>query len=276
MAGWRKALYETIFEAETRAGKTFDVLLLVAIVLSVLVVILESVSSLDAGYAAEFDAIEWVFTILFTIEYALRIVSVDRPLRYVFSFFGIVDLLSILPMYVAAIFGHGHEVMVVRSLRLLRMFRLFRMGRMLDEGRALAGAVYKSRDKIVVFLSVVLITVVIVGAAIYVVEGEDSGFTSIPEGMYWAVVTMTTVGYGDIAPQTWFGKFLASVMMVLGYSLIVVPTGIVTTEVVRARGISTRTCPTCLHVGHDPDAVHCKYCGRKLSEPASGDAGAKP
>ncbi|MEN8148376.1 MAG: ion transporter [Planctomycetota bacterium] len=270
MARWRRTLYETIFEAETRAGKTFDVLLLVAIVLSVLVVILESVNSLDARFAVQFDAVEWAFTLLFTIEYALRIVSVDRPLRYIFSFFGIVDLLSILPMYLAAIFGHGHEVMVIRSLRLLRMFRLFGMGRMLSEGSALARAVLASRDKIVVFLSVVLIAVVIVGAAIYAIEGEDSGFTSIPEAMYWAVVTMTTVGYGDIAPETWFGKFLASVMMVLGYSLIVVPTGIVTTEVVRAHGVSTRTCSGCLKVGHDADALHCKFCGGKLSEPGTG------
>ena len=270
MAGWRKHLYETIFEADTRAGKTFDVLLLLAIVASVLVVMLESVPSYGEAHRSVLMALEWFFTILFTIEYVLRIIAVDRPLRYVFSFFGLIDLLSILPLYLGLLWpatgtGPGFRSgVVLRSLRLLRVFRILKMGRFVSEGRALGRAVLASRDKIIVFLSVVLIAIVIVGAAMYVAEGPEHGFTSIPESMYWAVVTMTTVGYGDIAPQTVFGKILASVMMVLGYSLIIVPTGIISSEAMRNRAVTTQVCPACLRTGHDPDAVHCKFCGAAL------------
>ncbi len=270
MAGWRTKLYETIFEADTKAGKAFDVVLLLAIVVSVVVVMLESVPSYGETHRQSLMTLEWFFTILFTIEYLLRVFTVERPLRYIFSFFGLIDLLSILPLYLSLIWpasgtGPGFRSgVVLRSLRLLRVFRILKMGRFVHEGRALGRAVIGSRDKIVVFLSVVLIAVVIVGAAMYVIEGPVNGFTSIPESMYWAVVTMTTVGYGDIAPQTVLGKVMASIMMVLGYSLIIVPVGFITQEVIKARPVTSQVCPSCLRSGHDPDALHCKYCGSGL------------
>jgi voltage-gated potassium channel len=222
------------------------------------------VPSIAVRWHGELMDLEWFFTILFTVEYLLRIVCAKSALRYVFSFFGLIDLLSILPVYFTLVGFGTRSGVVLRSLRLLRMFRIFKMGNLSREGYALARAVVASRDKIVVFLLVVLIAVVIVGAAMFVIEGPEHGFTSIPEGMYWAVVTMTTVGYGDIAPTTLLGKLLASVMMVLGYSLIVVPTGIVTSEAVRSTRAVTRLCPRCARDGHDGDAVHCKFCGAVL------------
>ncbi len=269
---WRDRWYEIIFEADTRAGKTFDVLLLIAILLSVLVIMLESVNSLDQEYNVPFHYAEWFFTILFTVEYVARIICARRPLRYIFSFYGVVDLLSILPTYIMNIVpGETQRLGVIRALRLLRAFRIFKLAHMLSEASELKRAIWASRSKIAVFLATVLIAVVIEGATLHLIEEDkDSGFDSIPESMYWAIVTMTTVGYGDVAPVTPLGKLLASIIMILGYSLIIVPTGIVSAELAHGGEkskhgrITTQVCPECMREGHDPDAVFCKFCGGQL------------
>ena len=270
---WRDRWYEIIFEHDTPAGKRFDVWLLAAILLSVLVVMLESVEGLKARYGSWLFAAEWAFTFLFTVEYVVRILVAKRSWRYVFSFFGIVDLLSILPTYLTLFPGisGSQGLATVRSLRLLRAFRIFKIGTMLSEADALKQAVYMSRSKVAVFLSVVVIAVVIVGSAMYLVEGPENGFTSIPLSMYWAIVTMTTVGYGDIAPITPLGKGIAGLMMLFGYSLIIVPTGFVSAELAGSTKkpvgtLSVRTCRSCLREGHDRDATYCKYCGEPLTE----------
>jgi voltage-gated potassium channel len=226
---WRERWYEIIFEADTPAGKLFDVLLLVAILLSVLVVVLESVEGIRQHYGPQLLIAEWFFTVLFTVEYACRILCSPRPLRYVFSFYGIVDLMAVLPSYVMLFLpgAHSlgaHRLAVIRALRLLRAFRIFKLAHMLSEASALRTAIWKSRAKLSVFLSFVVIVIVIVGSTMHLIEGPEHGFTSIPQSMYWTIVTMTTVGYGDIAPETPLGKTLAAVIMILGYSLIVVPT----------------------------------------------------
>ena len=263
---WRDHWYEIIFEADTPSGKLFDVLLLAAILMSVLIVVLESVDDIYQNYRSPIFAAEWLFTVLFTLEYTARIACARRPLRYIISFYGIVDLLAILPTYLMVLLPGAQSFAVIRALRLLRAFRVFKLAHMLSEASALRSAVWASRAKILVFLTFVLIIVVIVGAAMHLIEGEASGFTSIPESMYWAIVTMTTVGYGDVAPQTPLGKTMAGLMMVLGYSLIIIPTGIVTTEITKAgrRAPSTQVCPECMAEGHDTDAAHCKFCGGQL------------
>jgi len=264
---WRERLYEIIFEADTPAGKTFDVALLIAIVLSVATVMLESVESVDSNYHAQLLVLEWSFTLLFTVEYGLRMLCVRRPGAYAVSFFGVVDLLAILPTYLSYLLPGSQSLLVIRALRLLRVFRVFKLARFLSEATALRRALWASRAKVTVFLVTVLILVVILGSAMYLIEsGPGSGFTSIPQSMYWAIVTMTTVGYGDIAPTTVPGKMLAAVIMVLGYSLIIVPTGIVSAEIAqRSRQLpTTQVCPSCLAEGHDSDARHCKYCGTSL------------
>ena len=270
-ASWRDRWFVIIFEHDTPAGKRFDVLLLIAILLSVLVVMLESVDRVAERYGTLLTAAEWAFTIFFTAEYVVRLAIARRPWRYVFSFFGLVDLLSILPTYLMLVVPGSQGLATVRSLRLLRAFRIFKIGTMLSEADALKRAVFMSRAKIAVFLSAVLIAVVIFGSAMYLVEGSENGFTSIPQSMYWAIVTMTTVGYGDIAPVTALGKIFAAMMMLFGYSLIIVPTGFVSAELVNSSGkrgqLSTRTCPACLCEGHDTDATHCKYCGEPLASP---------
>ena len=261
-------LHEVIFEADTPVGKAFDVALLTAIVLSTLAVMLESVKSIRADYAVTLRFIEWLFTILFTIEYVLRLICVRRPVRYAVSFFGIVDLLAIVPTYVSLFAPGAQSLLVIRALRLLRAFRIFKLARFLNEGQVLSRALWASRHKIAVFLGTVLTIVMIVGATMYLVEGEASGFTSIPRSMYWAIVTLTTVGYGDVSPQTPLGQALASVVMILGYGIIAVPTGIVTVELSRAARdatrVSTAACRHCSAEGHDHDASYCKYCGAKL------------
>ena len=266
---WREQWYEIIFEADTRAGKAFDVILLIAILLSVLVVMLESVPDILDGFRPLLVGAEWFFTVLFTLEYIARIVCSHRPMRYVVSFYGIIDLLAILPTYLILVLSGAagaQRLTVVRSLRLLRAFRIFKLAHMLSEASALRSAIWASRAKIAVFLAFVAIVVVIVGSAMHLIEGPERGFTSIPQSMYWAVVTMTTVGYGDAAPQTSLGKTLAAVIMILGYSMIIVPTGIVSAELaqVGAKPLTTQVCPECLAEGHDVDAVHCKYCGGRL------------
>lgn len=267
--GWRGKLHEIIFEADTPTGKFFDVALLIAIVLSVLAVILETVEALDREYHTLFIVVEWTFTILFTIEYGLRLVSVLRPMRYATSFFGVVDLLAILPAYIALLIPGTQSLMVIRALRILRVFRVFKLARYLSEAHSLAASVRAARAKIAVFLVIILITVVIMGAAMHLIEGSrpESKFTSIPVAMYWAVVTMTTVGYGDIVPQTPLGEFLAALMIIMGYCLIIVPTGIISAEFVHQSGghkVSTQHCPHCSREGHERDAKFCKFCGGKL------------
>lgn len=263
---WRRRLHTIIFEADTPAGKAFDIFLLIGILLSVAVVMLDSVGAVKARYGALLVALEWAFTILFTVEYGLRLISVRRPLAYARTFFGAVDLLAILPTYLSLLVPGAQYLLVVRVLRLLRIFRIFKLAEYLYEGRTLGRALLAARRKISVFLLTVVTVVIIVGALMYVVEGPASGFTSIPVSVYWAVVTMTTVGYGDIAPQTPLGKSLAVAVMLLGYGIIAVPTGIVTLELSRAQlpTISTQVCPSCGAEGHDADARYCKYCGSSL------------
>ncbi|MBN2269070.1 MAG: ion transporter [Sedimentisphaerales bacterium] len=266
--GWRDVLYEVIFEADTAAGKWFDIILILCIVLSVAVVMLDSVGSVNAEHGRLLKAAEWFFTILFTIEYILRLVCVRMAVRYAVSFFGIVDLLAILPAYISLLVPGRYlaVVRVVRVLRVLRIFRVLNMGQHAREAVLLKQALYASRRKIEVFLLAVLTLVVIIGSLMYVVEGGKNGFTSIPVSVYWAVVTLTTVGYGDISPTTAIGQFLAALVMILGYSIIVVPTGLVTVEISKAsvERSSSQACPNCSAEGHDRDAEYCKACGSKL------------
>ncbi len=278
---WRERWYEIIFEADTPVGKLFDVLLLIAILLSVLIVMCESVAEIRDEHETLLLRAEWFFTLLFTFEYGVRIVCARRPTRYISSFYGIVDLLAILPTYVIALpivdgGGSAQRLAVIRAIRLFRAFRIFKLAHMLSEATALRQAIWAARAKVAVFLSFVLIAVVIVGSAMHLIEGGrvdsegqpivTTGFDSIPGSMYWAVVTMTTVGYGDVSPTTGLGKALAACMMILGYCMIIVPTGIVTAELAHAgsKELTTQVCPECMAEGHDTDAVHCKYCGAKL------------
>lgn len=265
-ATWRARLHEIIFEADTPAGKAFDVGLLIAILLSVMAVLLESVAGIRARWGLELRIVEWFFTLLFTVEYVLRLATVGRPLRYARSFFGLVDLLAVVPTYLSVILPGAQSLIVIRALRLLRVFRVLKLVHFVGEARMLGAAMRASMRKIVVFLGTVLTLVLIVGAMMYLIEGEESGFTNIPESIYWTIVTMTTVGYGDIAPVTIVGRFLASIVMITGYAIIAVPTGIVTVEMVGARKkqITTRVCMECTAEGHDTDAVFCKYCAARL------------
>jgi voltage-gated potassium channel len=263
---WRDTIYEVIFEAETPAGKAFDIGLLLAIILSVTAVLLESVGEIRAEHGLALRAVEWFFTLLFTVEYLLRLISVRRPLSYALSFFGLVDLLAIVPTYLSVLLPGAQSLIVIRALRLLRVFRVMKLVHFVGEARILQLAIRASARKIIVFLGTVLTLVLIIGALMYLIEGEGSGFTNIPVSIYWAIVTMTTVGYGDIAPATVVGRMLASVVMITGYAIIAVPTGIVTVELasVRKKPITTVACPHCTAQGHDNDAKHCKYCGGLL------------
>lgn len=264
---WRTRLHEIIFEAETATGKAFDTILLVFIILSVLTVILDSVGTFRARHGTVLTFLEWFFTIAFTIEFIARIIAVGKPLRYVFSFYGLVDLCSIIPTYLSVMLPGSQFLLVIRALRLIRIFRIFKLTRYLTEGAVLIHALRASRYKITVFLGTVATSVIIMGTMMYLIEGEQNGFTSIPRSIYWAIVTMTTVGYGDIAPRTVIGQALASLIMIIGYGIIAVPTGIVTSELAVMRHkteVTTQACPLCGSQGHDPDAVHCKYCGGKL------------
>jgi voltage-gated potassium channel len=266
MAPWREKLYEVIFEAETPGGKAFDVALLVAIVVSVIAVMLESVTGIRADFGSQLRAIEWLLTILFTIEYLLRLICVGKPWRYAFSFFGVVDLLAIVPTYLSVIIAGAQSLLVIRAIRLLRVFRVLKLAHFVGEASMLRAALRASSRKIVIFLGAVLTLVLIIGALMYLIEGEEHGFSNIPASIYWAIVTMTTVGYGDMAPVTVLGRFLASIVMIIGYGIIAVPTGIVTVELagVSKRSITTRACPHCVAQGHDNDAVYCKFCGGEL------------
>lgn len=262
----KERTYRVIFEAETWGGKLFDLVLLLAIVGSILVVMLESVESIAADYERPLLAIEWAFTVLFTLEYLVRLFVSPRPGRYAWSFFGVVDLLSILPTYLSLVFTGSQALAVIRGIRLLRIFRVLKLGRFLGEGEILLKALAASRFKITVFLGSVLSGVLIVGTAMYLVEGPEHGFSSIPDGMYWAIVTLTTVGYGDVVPSTVPGKMLASFIMILGYGVIAVPTGIVSAEIASATRthVNSRHCAGCQLEGHAPDARYCRQCGAAL------------
>jgi voltage-gated potassium channel len=269
LSPWRARLHEVIFESETAAGRTFDILLLIAIGLSVVAVTLESVQSIAEVYAPTLRIIEWFFTALFTVEYVLRLLCVRRPMRYALSFYGMVDLLAIVPTFLGLIIPGAQSLMAVRVLRLVRIFRIFKLAPYVGESRLLLTALKAARPKISVFLLFVATSVCTMGALMYVVEGPEHGFTNIPTAIYWAIVTLTTVGYGDIAPGTPLGKVIASGIMIMGYGVLAVPTGIVTTEIAFAsrsanRPVSNQACPACGREGHDIDAGHCKYCGAKL------------
>ncbi len=264
-ANWRKKLHEIIFEAETPMGKAFDVILMWAIIFSVITVILESVKVFRVGYGHIFYYLEWFFTILFTIEYILRLLSVRKPWRYALSFFGVVDFLAIAPTYLSLFVPGLQYLLTIRILRLIRIFRVLKLNEYISEAQVLTTALRASARKIGVFLLAVVSLVTIIGSIMYVIEGEEHGFLDIPTSIYWAVVTLTTVGYGDVSPQTALGQFFASIVMIMGYGIIAVPTGIVTVEISKAVGkISTEHCLNCNAEGHDKDAVFCKYCGTKL------------
>ena len=265
-SSWRVKIHEVIFEADTPPGKAFDIVLILSILISVVVIMLQSVKSMNARYSALFSTIDWFFTILFTIEYIFRFMSVRRPLLYAKSFYGLVDLFAILPSYLSLFIPGTGYLRVIRILRVLRVFRVLKLVNYIREAQTLGRAMKASRRKIIVFLFAVLTLVTIFGCFMYLIEGETNGFTSIPRSIYWAIVTLTTVGYGDISPKTSLGQAIAAVIMILGYAIIAVPTGIVTAEIARAepKNVSTQSCPACSAEGHDVDAEFCKYCGEKL------------
>ncbi len=269
LSGWRLRLYTIIFEADTRAGRLFDQWLIAVILASVLAVVLDSVQSLGTRYDLAFGISEWVFTVAFTLEYLARLMCVRHPSRYALSFYGLIDLAALLPTYVALLVPEVHALIDVRVLRLLRVFRVFKLTAYMAEFQSLAAALRASRRKILVFLSAVLMIVLVMGTLMYVVEGPANGFTNIPTSVYWAITTMTTVGFGDITPKTDLGRFIASGMMLLGWGTLAVPTGIVTAEMTVRRAAeppTTRTCHECLTEGHLAQASYCLHCGAKLPD----------
>ena len=263
---WRRKLYIVIYGTNTKEGKVFDIILLWAIIASIVLVMLESVKTLDSKYHVFFNIAEWVITILFTFEYIARIITVKKPTKYIFSFFGIIDLLSTIPKYLSLIFGGTHALVALRALRLMRVFRILKLVRYIGEANRLVKALKASQIKIFVFLFAVIVLCIILGTIMYLIEGELGEFTSIPRGVYWAIVTLTTVGYGDIAPHTGLGQFVASIVMLLGYSIIAIPTGIISAEMtkqsIRSR---THTCSSCSSDRNIDGAKYCSDCGAKLS-----------
>ncbi len=266
---FRQKIHEIIFEADTTNGKLFDVILLAAILLSIVGVMLESVYEIDRKYHELIIAFEWGFTILFTIEYFFRIYAVNRPFKYIFSFMGIVDLLAIIPTYLIFILPAAHSLSVIRAIRLIRIFRIFKLSRYLRGAHTMQIALRSSRPKIIVFLLSVILLVIILGTLMYVIESgaRTNGFENIPNSIYWAIITLTTVGYGNIVPMTIFGKIVASFIMILGYGIIAVPTGIVTAEFSRKRKekVNTQVCPDCTAEGHEIEAKFCNKCGAELN-----------
>lgn len=266
MKSRRQQIYEIIFEADTRPGKIFDLSLLMTILFSVILVMLESVPSIRNQYAEILRLLEWVITIIFTLEYIIRILVVQKPVRYILSFYGIIDFLSVIPTYLSLLFLGSQSLVVIRIIRLLRVFRIMKLTRYTLAGRTLMRALWVSREKISVFIFFILTIVVVFGTIMYLLEGETHGFTSIPRSIYWAVVTLTTVGYGDISPQTPVGQFLASLIMIMGYAIIAVPTGIVTAEIIKpTKRENTQVCENCMYDKHDDDAVFCKRCGARIN-----------
>jgi voltage-gated potassium channel len=277
---WRRRMHEVIFLSETPAGRVFDKVIVTAILVSVGVVIVDSVSTVNAEHRPLFDGLEWFFTVLFTVEYLARLLSVQRQLKYALSFFGIVDLLSILPTYLAFFFPEMHALIDVRILRLLRVFRIFKLTDYVVEYQMLGSALAASRRKIMVFLSAVLMAVLVLGTLLYVVEGPENGFRDIPTSVYWAITTITTVGFGDITPKTEVGRFIASVIMLIGWGTLAVPTGIVTAEMTALRHAPAlpmlHACPGCGATGHVADARFCRACGVALGQADGVNAQAPP
>ncbi|NOV25269.1 ion transporter [Cupriavidus necator] len=268
-AGWRQRWYTIIFEADTREGRSFDVALLIAIVASVMIVMLDSLPAMSQRLGGAFTALEWMFTLLFTAEYAMRMLVVRRPWRYALSFYGIIDFISIMPTWLAFFVPELHFLIDVRLLRLMRVFRILKLTVYFEEAEILYRALVNSRRKIFVFLAAVFIITVILGTVMYVVEGPEHGFHSIPVSMYWAVVTLTTTGFGDMVPKTALGQFITSLTILLGYGIIAFPTGIVGAELaasIMKRPLTTRSCTHCLTEGHEPDAQYCKHCGSRLPD----------
>ncbi|WP_438961309.1 ion transporter [Nonlabens sp.] len=277
---WKRKIHEVIYEADTPAGKLFDLVLLVIIIVSLILVMLESVPSLGKEYAAEFIIAEWVITIFFTIEYFLRIISINKPTKYIFSFYGIIDLLSTIPLYLTFFFGGVNALLAVRSLRLLRIFRIFKVTRYIGAADKLSKAIKASGPKIAVFLFAVIVLSIIFGTLMYLIEGEEHGFDSIPKSIYWCIVTLTTVGFGDIAPETPLGQFIATIIMIMGYGIIAVPTGIVSAEYAQDlkekdttpagdlnyRHVNTQVCQNCLSDKHQDAAQFCHNCGYSLDD----------
>ena len=264
---WKHRLHEIVYEADTPAGKRFDLILFILILLSVVLVMLESVASIHTRYEVELNIMEWVITGLFSIEYIIRLIAIKKPLSYVFSFYGIIDLLSTIPKYISLFFVGSESLIALRALRLLRIFRILKLTPYIGESNTLLKALKASRAKILVFIFGVVILCIIFGTLMYLIESESSGFTSIPRSIYWCIVTLTTVGYGDIAPQTSLGQFLASIIMILGYGIIAVPTGIVTAEMSKKSSVDTNTqaCPYCMHTEHKENSIYCHQCGKTLN-----------
>ena len=273
---WKSKLHDIIYEADTPEGKLFDIILLITIIASVILVMLESIKSIDSKYHTVLDVLEWAITILFSIEYVARIVTVKKPSKYIFSFYGIIDLLSTIPKYISFVFGGIHALVALRALRLLRVFRILKLARYLGASNNLVSALRASRVKISVFLFAVIIVAIILGTVMYLIEGEENGFTNIPKSVYWCIVTLTTVGFGDIAPQTPLGQFIASLVMVLGYGIIAVPTGVVSAEYANQQSnknkapktpdvpLNSQSCQNCLTIGHKDNAEFCYTCGEEL------------
>lgn len=268
LKSWRKTAYEIIYESNTTAGKAFDIALLVMIILSVLVVSAESVEDLSRDFGAFFKSFEWFITAVFTVEYVLRVAVVKHPNRYILSPLGIIDLLAVLPVYIGLMMSGAYQyALILRILRLIRIFRILKLVKHIREIQVLALAIKSSIAKITVFLEIVLALVILMGTVMYLIEGPDNGFTSIPKSIYWAIVTLTTVGFGDLVPKTALGQFVASGVMIIGYAVLAVPTGIVSVEMMKAsqkRKITTQVCEGCNREGHDVDAKYCKFCGSKL------------
>ena len=271
---WKTKLHEIIYEADTPEGKLFDIVLLITILASIVLVMLESVKSIDARFHNTLNIAEWVITILFSVEYIARIITVKKPFKYIFSFYGVIDFLSTIPKYISLMVGGVHALAALRALRLLRVFRILKLGRYLGASNNLVSALKASRAKISVFLFAVLIVAVILGTIMYLVEGEENGFVNIPKSVYWCIVTLTTVGFGDIAPQTPLGQFIASLVMILGYGIIAVPTGIVSAEYTNQKKaksksedvhLNTQSCPNCSAENHQDNAEYCYSCGHKLN-----------
>ncbi|WP_405369458.1 MULTISPECIES: ion transporter [unclassified Nonlabens] len=277
---WRRKIHEVIYEADTPAGKFFDIILLVVIIISLILVMVESVPAYGTKYADEFIIAEWIITIFFTIEYILRVISINKPTKYIFSFYGMIDLLSTIPLYLTFFFGGLNALLAVRSLRLLRVFRILKVTRYIGEADKLSKAIRSSGPKIAVFLFAVLVVSIIMGTLMYLVEGPESGFVSIPVSIYWCIVTLTTVGFGDIAPVTPLGQFLATLIMIMGYGIIAVPTGIVSAEYSQSnkennaapqndpeyRHVNTQNCQNCHSQKHQDGAAFCHQCGYSLDE----------
>jgi len=264
---WKTRLHEVIYEADTKEGKWFDIILILTILASIVLVMLESVESFDRTYHDFLDLSEWIITVLFSLEYLARIICIKKPSKYIFSFYGIIDLLATIPKYISLIFAGTHALVALRALRLLRVFRILKLARYISASRGLIQALRASKGKILVFLFSVAVLTIILGTVMYLVEGPENGFDSIPESMYWAIVTLTTVGYGDISPHTPLGQFIASMVMILGYAIIAVPTGIVSAELVKTDTPPTNTqhCPNCGASQHNDSAKFCYHCGEELT-----------